>query len=246
MNREELEDLMLLYASGAADESERAAAEAKLASGDPAARDAYSQAMEIAAQIPLGLDLAQPSKSIRDQLLFRVAANVQQERIESNNLLPWSTKLVAGIAAVLAIALTITLMDRNRLMDRVSAMEVEKVNVNRILESPYVSLAKLDSQSKVKCSGRVLYCPVQKEYEVVVFNLKPPSPGKVYELWLITPNNTKMPAGTFNVDGNGNGIINFKAPKTGTFALAAITDEPEGGSPQPTGEIHLVGNLQVQ
>ncbi len=75
--------------------------------------------------------------------------------------------------------------------------------------------------------------------------MKPPPPGREFELWFITPEQKKVPAGTFGVDVDGKAELVVQMPADlGLVALAAITDEPLGGSPQPTGAIQLAGKVE--
>ncbi len=75
--------------------------------------------------------------------------------------------------------------------------------------------------------------------------MKPPPPGREFELWFITPEQKKVPAGTFGVDVDGKAELVVQMPADlGPVALAAITDEPLGGSPQPTGAIQLAGKVE--
>ena len=77
------------------------------------------------------------------------------------------------------------------------------------------------------------------------FDLAPAGPGKTYELWFITADERKIPAGTFDVDPSGVGALRVSVPEglEEEIALAAVTDEPAGGVPQPTGSIQLVARL---
>ena len=72
-------------------------------------------------------------------------------------------------------------------------------------------------------------------WTLVARDLAPPSPGKTYQLWLVTPR-AKISAGTFNPKPDGSAEVQA------TYALApdslraiAVTEEPAGGVPQPTG-----------
>lgn len=109
-----------------------------------------------------------------------------------------------------------------------------------------VSLGKQDPQPRG--SGRIFWDRDRNEWHVQVFDMKPPAPGKTFELWFITgegENQKKIPAGTFNVDERGNGTHFVEVPKDiGPIALAAVTDEPIGGVKVPTGSIQLVGAIQ--
>jgi anti-sigma-K factor RskA len=101
------------------------------------------------------------------------------------------------------------------------------------------------AQEQSPAFGRILWDQQKQQWHVYVFDLKPPPPGRTYELWFIKPDQTKVPAGTFDTDASGKGSLRVQLPEDiGPIALAAITDEPAGGSPQPTGAIHLVGQVQ--
>ena len=74
--------------------------------------------------------------------------------------------------------------------------------------------------------------------------MKPTEAGRTYELWFVTADQRKVPAATFDVGADGDASLVVKPPKElGAIALAAVTEEPSGGVPQPTGAILLVGKL---
>jgi hypothetical protein len=69
--------------------------------------------------------------------------------------------------------------------------------------------------------------------------------GKTYQLWL-TRGETRIGVGTFVVDENGQGALLFSSEEPiDEFTWARITDEPENGSPQPTGPIVVIGKLST-
>ena len=72
--------------------------------------------------------------------------------------------------------------------------------------------------------------------------MKPAPEGKTYELWFVTAAEEKIPAGTFDVGASGEATLLVEIPEgIGTLVLAAVTDEPAGGSPQPTGSFQVLG-----
>ena len=76
------------------------------------------------------------------------------------------------------------------------------------------------------------------------FNLKPAAPGRSYQLWLIK-DGKPVPSRVFNADSDEHGLvwgIEMPADTKGVSAVA-ITDEPAGGSPQPTTTPFMVGAL---
>jgi len=63
--------------------------------------------------------------------------------------------------------------------------------------------------------------------------------GKAYQLWFIV-GNKPMPGKVFTTDGSGNGTVQDQMPDVARdAAVFAITLEPAGGMPSPTGEIYL-------
>jgi anti-sigma-K factor RskA len=74
--------------------------------------------------------------------------------------------------------------------------------------------------------------------------LAPNASGRVYQLWFIPKAGAPIPSVTFTVDAAGNAqLVNIALPDGQELAAAAVTDEPTGGSPQPTTTPFLVGTL---
>ena len=73
---------------------------------------------------------------------------------------------------------------------------------------------------------------------VLVADALPELPaGRVYQLWAIA-GGTPVPAGTFEPRPGGQGTLLVEDPPAGTDVWA-VTVEPEGGVPAPTGEMVL-------
>ena len=72
-------------------------------------------------------------------------------------------------------------------------------------------------------------------------NLPPLPAGRVYQVWVVTAQ-TPVSAGLLTPDPEGTGQTFFNtAPDIPPPAAVAVSIEPEGGVPAPTGEIYLVG-----
>lgn len=262
MTQDQIQDLMLAYAAGAADADERAAAERLLASGDFVAQGAYAEALAVVGTIPLSLDPITPPKSVRDGLLLRVAGDVsnggvrplkQPTQVAGRGpvLATWFT---GALAACLALALTL-MFAQNRSMqakytqleERLAASDALDKGIRNVVASPFVRLAKMKYENRPDGSGpggRVIFCPQSKQYQLMVYKISPPPAGRVYEMWFITTDGQKLPAGTFNVDDRGNATHYFKAPRDQSVTAIAVTDEPSCGAQAPTGPVHLEGYLQ--
>lgn len=67
-------------------------------------------------------------------------------------------------------------------------------------------------------------------------------PSQTYQLWLVPATGKPISAGVFQVDAHGNGQVLLPILPAGVAAKAfAVTVEPAGGVPQPTGPKILVG-----
>jgi anti-sigma-K factor RskA len=81
---------------------------------------------------------------------------------------------------------------------------------------------------------------------IVADHLPEPPPGRTYQVWLIGSGSTgPVSAGLIDGRRSGRGMLIVPVPSgvTGSKVTVAVTDEPEGGLPAPTGSQHLVGSL---
>jgi hypothetical protein len=165
---------------------------------------------------------------------------------------PWLPAAVAaGVAAALAgVAVYVPLAsDRDALRTEMRRLDQDLRSASdtlRVLRSPAVQVVSLGGgKPQPGARGRIFWDRARGEWRFYAAELRPPGQGRTYELWLINDRNEKIPAGTFGVDARGEGELHVSLPANiGTIVTAAVTDEPEGGVPQPTGSIQLVGTIQ--
>ncbi len=70
---------------------------------------------------------------------------------------------------------------------------------------------------------------------LIVENLPQPPAGMTYQAWL-TGDDQRVSAGTFSVDSQGRGFLTIHLSQPiDRYSLIGVTDEPMGGSPEPTG-----------
>ena len=73
--------------------------------------------------------------------------------------------------------------------------------------------------------------------------LKPLPAGRAYQLWWIRDGNP-VPSVTFDIEPGGTALVKgVSVPTDGELSAAAVTEEPAGGSQQPTSPILLAGAL---
>ena len=74
------------------------------------------------------------------------------------------------------------------------------------------------------------------------FHLPSPAAGKTYQLWWIGSSGKPVSAGTFDVDSQGIGRVEIaRVEQPEESRVWAVTVEPAGGVPQPTGAMVLKG-----
>lgn len=110
------------------------------------------------------------------------------------------------------------------------------------LENPDVVIINLvKAEPSLKAVGRVLWNPDDDEALFYGLNLPRLPEGKTYQLWAISGDVPKS-AGVFMVDSEGNNVHLIKSlSDLGDISTFAVSIEPAGGVPQPTGKIYLVG-----
>jgi anti-sigma-K factor RskA len=75
--------------------------------------------------------------------------------------------------------------------------------------------------------------------------LPAPPPGRTYQLWTITAETGPVSAGVFDVDERGSGELEVASVPPPEQAITwAVTVEPAGGVPAPTGEMVLKSQVE--
>jgi anti-sigma-K factor RskA len=232
---------------------------AHLAQGCPVCAGRLAEAEAIGGQLALALPEVAPSPSVRARLMERIGADPRvvvpfpTERARGRaGRSPWLPAAVAaGIAAgIAAVAVYVPLArDRDALRAEMSRLDGDlrtAADTLRVLRSPAVQVVALaGGEPQPGARGRIFWDRARGEWRFYAAELRPPGPGRTYELWLIDDRNRKIPAGTFDVDARGEGELHVSLKvDAGTIVAAAVTDEPAGGVAQPTGSIQLVGAIQ--
>jgi Anti-sigma-K factor rskA, C-terminal len=175
----------------------------------------------------------------------------------------WAGWLVAAASLIIAIgagAYSVQLRDRIDQTERRAAIaERELVEVRRVLGEAETQTRTLRLQAavliapdmaKVDLAGQ----PVAPSAAARAFwsrtrgmvftaNALPQLPaGKVYQLWVVPGQAAPISAGLLTPDPQGSVAATFNTPPDIPTPVAiAVTIEPAGGVPQPTGEKYLVG-----
>jgi Anti-sigma-K factor rskA/Putative zinc-finger len=173
-------------------------------------------------------------------------------------LLPW-VAMAASLVLLLGTAVYAASM-RGRLRaleEQVAAAERERGDLARQVQERDATLAAITAPASRVIemaaarpqapSGRMFWDVSHNRWTFFAHHLPQTRPGREYQLWLVTADQRKISAGTFRPDPSGHAVVHATyALPAGALAAVAVTEEPAGGVPQPTGEIVIVGAASAE
>jgi anti-sigma-K factor RskA len=237
-DRERFDDLKEAYALGALPEPDRRWFDAYLSDHPELASevDELLAAANLLAFIP---EDQEPPPSLRKNLMERIEADsprhtgpMRERRRLLDGLSRWARPLAAAAAVLVVVG-------------GLSAWNVSLQNENQALREDYESLqGQVEERQTYPLEGPA------GEGEVVALEgdrgvlvargLEPPPEGRVYEAWVLR-DGVPEPAGLFEPE-DGTTAAPIEGSLRGADAVA-VTIEPEGGSPMPTGDVVLSAEL---
>ena len=254
MNCEEIEGSIAPYALGAFTPQEQEMVEAHLAECAHC-RQLLAEYRDVVGRLPYGVPLVEPPPELKGRVLGRIAAleQVRQSEVESAvghwrfrlGRLTWTRRLAwayLGVVAVVALAgwgsyLQVQVNDlkgANRSLEEV--LDTQRA-VADVLASPSMAVREFRGTEVVpEAWARLLVDPITDQAMLVVVNLTPLQPDRVYQLWL-AKDAERVDGGTFTVKSDGRGYLAVRSPEPLlSYSSMGVTDEPTGGSPAPTGQ----------
>ena len=172
--------------------------------------------------------------------------------------------LFGSLAASLAIAVLglslLTLWQRNtRMQGELASLSRQLAETRARLDSTNTELARARDEAQLLgapdsrmtelagtevASGaraRLTFNETTGEAVLVAAKLPPAPAGKAYQLWYIA-DGKPLPGSVFTTDVSGRGELRSSIPPEGRrAAVFAVTLEPAGGRPAPSGDIYLKG-----
>jgi len=258
MNEHETFDaLAAVYALGALDGDDLARFEAHLAAGCERCAATLRESDEALARLALGGTPAIPPPHVKQALLARIDAAGARRAGARRTVWRWA--VAAALAVVAGSALTggfvagryearLGFMARETARVKAELLKSETAlreqvafyqGVVDLLREPGTRVVDLRGLGpSPKASARVVWNETRGGH-LFVTGLDPAPAGKVYELWTIA-GQVPRPAGLFSVDAAGRASRRVEAPPAGPpVRVFAVTLEPEGGVPAPTGPMVL-------
>lgn len=124
---------------------------------------------------------------------------------------------------------------------RGAAADSERIALVDAMAGADVRIVPLATKGATRM-GRMFWNRSTNDWTMVVYTMRPPREGMTYQVWLVT-DSAKISAGTFKPDSTGHAFMQAKyALDRNALKAVAITEEPAGGMPSPTGDIVVSGS----
>jgi anti-sigma-K factor RskA len=201
---------------------------------------------------PPAPDIEQRLKRIRMRLLARAQADRAPFRSRRSGLAPW---LALAAAIVIAVLLLNQVRSTNAALAQASqsaaaakaALDTALAKIAQAdreikdLTGPKTSVVSLSTTGAAEATALMFWDKTDNSWAFYAHHLPPPPSGKTYQIWLLTPSE-KISAGTFTpaTDSSVEVHATYALPPDALKGVA-VSEEPTGGVPQPTGRIVIIG-----
>jgi anti-sigma-K factor RskA len=252
MNHEEWTERADIYALGALDGEELTQFEAHLSAGCPECQRHLRDNRAALTSMVRSLTPSTPAPVLRARVLGQIDREVTAVTVSK----PWLPRVSWGFgagalaAAILLLISGFLIVTRRQLAQheaQIAALQsdlAKREEVIAFLTNPQVravSLAGLPASPNAR--GLLLWNPANRTGVFLATGLSNIPVRTIYELWAIS-GNEPVPAGLFTLDAQGRALLTLpQLPEGKAFDKFAVTLEPAGGVPKPTGPMHLLGSL---
>jgi anti-sigma-K factor RskA len=126
-------------------------------------------------------------------------------------------------------------------LSAVSGALTEKARMLDAITGPSVRVVELTGSGVREPIARMFWDRASNRWTMVAHNLPMPPAGRTYQVWLVT-SDAKISAGTFEPSPAGDAMVQAEyALDSSALQAVAVTEEPAGGMPQPTGRMVILG-----
>ncbi|HEV2245252.1 MAG TPA: anti-sigma factor [Terriglobia bacterium] len=253
-HQEQFEQNLEGYVLGVLDAEENRAIEDHLKACPDCARK-LEQARGLLALIGMAEPVTPPPARAREQLLARLRPHPQaKSRLLAHDYWRWAALGLAA-ATIALLFVTAGFVRRNHALDqRIADLRAEAARQEAQMERAVAVLQVLTAPDTLRVTltaantrplpqGQAFYNP-RKGLLFYASHLSPSPNARTYQLWLVPQQGKPISAGIFNPGPQGNAeVVLPSLPKGVKAAAFAVTIEPAGGVPQPTGPKVLIGAI---
>ena len=205
---------------------------------------------------PLAIPSSTPSLKLEPRV-SRDTPIIREVQVPARLSLVQRISPFLAIAAAAAFGVTVFQLQeiRQQRNDAESALRVATIAASQIrntlaaseslvaaMSGANVRVVDMVSTLKQAPGAKMFWDQLANRWTLITHDLPAVKQGRTYQLWLVTAKAEKISAGTFNTDARGRAVVQATYPLSeANLAAIAITEEPEGGSAQPTGTILVAG-----
>jgi anti-sigma-K factor RskA len=211
-----------------------------------ALRQDVAELQEVAALLAYAAPVVQPPRALRARVLVHARRAAEPDHTPVRRTWP-SLALAASLAGLLALgALYVGERASRRLFVlQGDSLRTEVAQRDTLLETLLgrdVETLRLVSAER-RPNARMYWNRATGAVVLAAYQLAPAREGRTYQLWGIPAAGAPVSLGTFNTRATGETRFAARVPAGLTISVGAITEEPDGGSPQPTGAPILSGGV---
>jgi anti-sigma-K factor RskA len=235
-------ELAAPYALGALDSAERVEFERHLETCAEC-RAEVQAFREVAGSLADGVAPGAPPAELRERVL-RDARQVRPLPVRRRPvLLPWAAAAGFVLAILGGLGYWQATKQADALREALAAMESDLDSTRQVIGALLDStVVTTDLAATGKAPSMRLYWNRGRNIVVAAaFDLPPAPAGRTYQLWAIEKGRAPVSVGVFNSSPTGRAVITLQMPAGVKPEVSAVTEEPEGGSTQPTQQPFLVG-----
>jgi len=255
----DFEALCAGYVLGALSPEEAKEFESMLSNASAEHKHLFLQMQQVRDELALASERAEPSPGVEEKLISEISSlshksgddHINQQK---SRIIPlWIYQAAAAVFLIGALTLAYFNAGLSDTVEQQQAVITELqdeldrqdqlLNVLAAREITLVIMGGLDPSPEGY--GKIIWDPENRQAVLQLANLPVPPQDKDYQLWLIKDGENPISAGVFNFDQPSTDLF-FKvehldeepSPVSNAFA---VTMEPRGGMPQPTGDMFLIG-----
>lgn len=263
MTQREAKELVPLHALGALDATAAGEVERYLRQASPEEQREAAEFREVAALLPFALLSPTVPPALKGQLLGQInegmltpsrpaaggqvlafKPHLRAERFRSQTFTQW----LAVAASFLLAAASAVFFWQNRQLKSERAQLAQQLQTAQQtiaqMQAPTTRVLALQGQEAPQASAKVFWDTTRHEWVMQVFDLPDAPTAMDYQLWYVTKE-AKLSAAVFRPDARGRAELRLSLPSgvAENLAATAVTLEPRGGSPQPTGKFFLLAQI---
>jgi len=268
---ERFEELCAGYVLNALEPEERSDFEQMFEEATEEQLELYQEMRSAANQLAFNVERTEAPEAVKQHIMHQIkdpdeedseAIGGQISKDRESSGVDWGKLAIAASFALLLVTLSLVFYSFNlsgELNEREQVIEEQQAQITElqqdveqkeellaILESRDVDLVIMSGMEVNPGGyGKVIWDPESQQALLQVSNLPAVPSDKDYQLWIIK-NNQPISAGVFTVnDPTRDNFFKIEELADGVQPADAfaITMEPKGGMPQPTGDMYLMGNM---